>query len=395
MLLGIHLNLLIGPTVPVPAPAALTEALVGVQVTHNDEGRSGFELTFQVGRSGLSDLADFPLLANPLLRPFSRVVVVVVFNALPRVLVDGFITRQQLTPSNEPGRSTFTVTGEDVSVMMDLIEQKLPFPAQDEATRVMAILGQYTSLLLLPPVIVPPLQLDVPDPTENIPTQGAMTDLNYINDLAGHLGYVFYVTPGPLPGQNLAYFGPPIRAGIPQPALSVNMGPSTNVDQIGFTYEALAPTVVVDVIQASDMDIPLPVIALTNTRIPPLVAMPSPLFNLPNVRVSTLGTQEPAEGTAQPSYRGGMKYAQAAVLAQSKVDKSVDKVVTASGELDSLRYGEILTPRGLVGLRGAGFTYDGLYYVQSVTHSIRKGEYKQRFTLTREGVGSITPLVRT
>jgi hypothetical protein len=173
VLLGIHLNLLIGPTVPVPAPAALTEALVGVQVTHNDEGRSGFELTFQVGRSGLSDLADFPLLANPLLRPFSRVVVVVVFNALPRVLVDGFITRQQLTPSNEPGRSTFTVTGEDVSVMMDLIEQKLPFPAQDEATRVMAILGQYTSLLLLPPVIVPPLQLDVPDPTENIPTQGA------------------------------------------------------------------------------------------------------------------------------------------------------------------------------------------------------------------------------
>jgi hypothetical protein len=394
VLLGIHLSLLIGPTVPVPVPGTVTEALEGLQVTHNDEGRSGFELTFQAGRSGLSDLVDFPLLASPLLRPFSRVVLVVIFNAMPRVLVDGFITRQQLTPSNEPGRSTFTVTGEDVSVMMDLVEQKFPHPAQDEPTQVLTILARYTALLLLPPVIIPPLQLDVPDPTENIPTQPAMTDLAYINDLAGRLGYVFYVTPGPLPGQNLAYWGPPIRAGIPQPALSVNMGPSTNVDQIGFTYEALAPTTVVDVVQASDVNIPLPVVALTNTRIPPLVAMPSPVFNLPNVRVSTLGTQEPPEGTAQPHNRGGMKYAQAVLLAQSKVDKSVDKVVTATGELDSLRYGEILTPRGLVGLRGAGFTYDGLYYVKSVTHSIRRGEYKQRFTLTREGVGSITPLVR-
>ena len=60
-----------------------------------------------------------------------------------------------------------------------------------------------------------------------------------------------------------------------------------------------------------------------------------------------------------------------------------------SGELDTLRYGAVLEAPGLVPVRGAGFTYDGTYYVQQVTHQISRGNYKQRFTLTREGTGSL------
>jgi len=58
-------------------------------------------------------------------------------------------------------------------------------------------------------------------------------------------------------------------------------------------------------------------------------------------------------------------------------------VITASGSLDVLRYGRPLRARGLVGVRGAGFAYDGLYFVKSVTHSLKRGEYKQNFNLTR------------
>jgi hypothetical protein len=47
----------------------------------------------------------------------------------------------------------------------------------------------------------------------------------------------------------------------------------------------------------------------------------------------------------------------------------------------------------LVGVRGAGSAYDGLYYVSSVTHSIKRGEYKQNFSLAREGLISLTPRV--
>src|SRR5262245_11649922 len=130
--LGIHLTLLIGPSVPLPAPLPLMEALQSVTVTHNDQGRSGFQIALQVGRSGPADLVDYPLLLNPLLRPFSRVVVVVTFNATPRVLMDGVITHQALQPSTQPGGSVLTVTGEDVSVMMDLEQKTAEHPAQDE-----------------------------------------------------------------------------------------------------------------------------------------------------------------------------------------------------------------------------------------------------------------------
>ena len=37
--------------------------------------------------------------------------------------------------------------------------------------------------------------------------------------------------------------------------------------------------------------------------------------------------------------------------------------------------------------------FDGLYYVSSVTHNIRRGEYKQSFTLARNGLVSTLPQV--
>ena len=58
-----------------------------------------------------------------------------------------------------------------------------------------------------------------------------------------------------------------------------------------------------------------------------------------------------------------------------------------------LRYGRVLRSRMLVGVRGAGLAYDGLYYVNSVTHNIKRGEYKQSFTLSRDGLISNTPTV--
>ena len=68
-------------------------------------------------------------------------------------------------------------------------------------------------------------------------------------------------------------------------------------------------------------------------------------------------------------------------------------MVTASGELDAMRYEALLKPRGLVGLRGVGDSYSGFYYVQQVTHNLSKGSYKQSFTLNREGTGALSPVV--
>ena len=60
--------------------------------------------------------------------------------------------------------------------------------------------------------------------------------------------------------------------------------------------------------------------------------------------------------------------------------------VTANGSLDVMRYGRVLKARKLVGVRGAGEAFNGLYYVEKVTSSIKRGEFKQSFNLSRNGL---------
>jgi hypothetical protein len=77
------------------------------------------------------------------------------------------------------------------------------------------------------------------------------------------------------------------------------------------------------------------------------------------------------------------------------VSSSTDSsdAVAASGEIDAVRYGKVLRARRLVGVRGVGNSYNGDYYVKQVTHRIKRGEYKQSFSLSREGLGTLTPVV--
>jgi hypothetical protein len=121
--------------------------------------------------------------------------------------------------------------------------------------------------------------------------------------------------------------------------------------------------------------------ALPPSRVPLAAKLPDLLNPLAGVRQRILR-------------ESGLSAAQAVARAQAMTDASTKETVTATGELNALFYGGVLQARALVGLRGAGHSYDGTYYVKSVTHSIAKGTYKQKFTLTREGLGAIAPVVR-
>lgn len=379
MLLGVNLSVLLGATVPLPATPDIAEAVQSVTVTHNDEGRSGFQIVLQVGRAGPTDLLDYRLLLNPLVRPFTRVILTVLFGAVPQVLMDGVVTNQQFSPGNQPGGGTLTLTGEDVSVMMDLEKKRAQYPAMSEPMIALAIIDSYAQYGLVP-MVIPPSEIDQPVPTQRTPVHQG-TDLDVLKNIGQRFGWVFYVAPGPGVGTNLAYWGPPPRSAIPQRALSVSAGPETNVESVSFTYNGMAATIVNDTVQDELTNAQVPVMTFLSTRLPPLAAMPALPFQLPNVRTSLL---EP---------NSGLNVAQAYARAQGITDRSVDGVVTVQGELDALRYGGVLRPRSVVGLRGAGFTHDGLYYVKSVSHSISKGQYKQRFSLTREGAGALSPAV--
>lgn len=377
-LLGVHLTLLIGPAAPIPPPLSLMESLENVQVTQTDEGRSGFQISFLSGRSGPRDMVDDPLLLTSFLRTFNRVIVIVTFNATPRVLMDGIITNQELAPGDEPGTTRVTVTGEDVSVMMDLEDRSAEHPAMSDPAIVAKLILGYRRYGLVPD-IVPPKVIDPPNPIERVPVQQC-TDLAYIEELARRNGHVFYISPGPLAGTNQAYWGPPKRISAPQKALSVNAGESTNVESISFNLNALTPEMLEGRVLDHRTNQELPVRTVASLR-PPLSAQPSWLVHLPNTRVARF--REVTPGAVAALGR-----------AQARTDLSTDPTVTATGKLDALRYGGILEARGTVGVRGAGWSYDGLYYVKKVTHSLRLHEYTQEFTLTRDGLGSLTPAVR-
>lgn len=373
-LLGVHLTLMMGPTIPVPVPFSLAEALQSVEVSHSDQGPSGFQLTFQVGRAGPLDLLDYAFLKNPLLRPFNRIILVVRFAIVPEVIIDGIVTNQQLTPSNEPGTSTLTLTGEDLSVMMDLEqleESQREFPAQPDYTIVAGIVGKYLQYGLIPPTPPEnPQSLTPSNPIEEIRQQPAnLTDRAYLQDLAEMYGFVFYVTPGPVLGQSRVHWGPPERLTRPQGALSVNMGPASNVESINFQYDGMRPQRVRFTSEGRTRTVSSP----TGIRSIPLAS------NRAEAKRLTYLTNDDRR--------------RAETVAQGMVDRSFDEVVIANGQLDVLRYNGLLKARSLIGLRGVGKTYDGLYYVKSVTHSINKGRYTQSFSLAREGTGTTTPFV--
>lgn len=389
-LTSVQLNVLLGSSHPEPAPAEVMEALIALEVNRGQEAPSGFQMTFNAAR--LATGQDYGLVASQLLKPWNRVVLSVTVNGISKVIMDGFITRQELTPGTSPNSSTLTVTGEDISVKMNLFELSLEYPAMGDFLIAEVVLAKYLLLGVIPEVI--PTLTDI-IPFEYVPQQNC-TDLCYLQQLAQRNGYVFYIKPSDNL-TNYAYWGPPVRSGQPQPALTVDSGPLTNVNSLSFAYDALAPTLVYGLVLETMIDpyVPLPVLAVSSTRTPPLATDPALSDSIGGILPDPIGAISDAFSltTRGTLFQGpGLQWGQSETLAQAMLDLSVDKVVTVQGEIDVTRYEGILSFPGVVGVRGAGLTYDGLYAVDSVSHKItsRSGDwnYKQSFTLTREGTGT-------
>ena len=349
------------------------DALQGVEVTTSAGSRSGFQLTFSVSND--SPLHTALLLAANQSPLALRVILVATINGTPDVLADGIITRQEITPGPSPGSSTLAVTGEDLTTVMDRQEfNGIPYPAMPAEARVALIIAKYAMFGMIP-LIVPAVFQDIPIPTERIPSHDG-TDLAYINRLAAEVGHTFYLTPGPLPGMNTAYWGPEVKVGVPQPALNVDMDAHTNVESLSFN------------ISHSDKAMPIVFIHNQQTR----VSFPVP--------IPELNPLQPPLGLFQPPparfdlMKDTAKLSPIAALARGVARASgTADVVEGSGQLDVVRYGRMLKARSLVGVRGAGMAFDGLYYVKRVKSTLSKGSFKQEFSLTRNGLVSITPAV--
>ncbi|HEY6206064.1 MAG TPA: hypothetical protein VIW21_07855 [Chthoniobacterales bacterium] len=376
MLRGLYLTLLVGPVVPVPVPKVAMEALTNVSIKTDSTPQmpSGFDLTFSL--STRSPLHTIFLLGAAQI-PMLRVILIVTINGMPNVLMDGVTTMIQVTGGSSPGQANLTVTGEDLTKLMgsNLLDLSgLPYPAMPAEARVALIIAKYAMFGLIP-LVIPRFFPDIPIPTDKIPTQNG-NDLQYIQQLASEAGYVFYIDPGPAPGVNMAYWGPQIKVGPPQPALNIDMDAHTNVESLNFNFRTAEKVLPIVFIQNALTKFPIPI------PIPDINPLQPPLgvSGMIPTRVEVL--RDTAKLSPMEAITRGL----------AAGSKSAD-AVTATGTLDVLRYGRLLKARQLVGVRGAGMAFDGLYYVQDVTTTIKRGEIKQNFTLTRNGLISITPTV--
>lgn len=372
---GVKLTILAGP-VPMPPPRDIVDALVSATIeVGSGDVQSGFELVFELpARSPLRTL--FLITGGGGGVPLMRVALVVTINGRDELIIDGMATHVDTQPG-QGGVDRLVVKGKDLSALMDVIQiPGLPFPAMPPSARVLLILAKYAALGVIPKVI-PSIVDEPPLPTDRIPTQQG-SDYAYVKQLAVDAGYVFYLEPGPEPGTSIAYWGPEIRVGAPQPALTTGMDALTNVEQISFNFDRERKKMPIVYFQESNSKVGI------GLPIPDVTPLNPPLGVVPPLPIRIENLTDTAHLSAAGALAKGLAF----------VGQNSDSVF-GTGQLDVARYGRLLKSRQLVGVRGAGTPFDGLYYVKSVSHRIERGSYKQSFSLARNALISTVPTVPT
>lgn len=372
---AVRLQLFVGPAVAVPAPREVVDAVEQVKVqSGSGSTRSGFEITF--GLSTRSPLHTLFLLSGGASIPFLRVVVAVTVRGRRHVLSDGVMTDHEVR-SGEGGHATLVVRGKDLSAVMDLIPlDGIPYPAMPPAARVLLALAKYAALGVVP-MVIPSVLEDIPLPLERIPRHRG-TDYEYVSGLAREVGHTFHMAPGPAPGACVAYWGPEVRIGDPQPALDALDGPHNNVQSLRFSFDKERKELPVVFFQEPNSKAPIPV------PIPDVTPLNPPLGLVPPLPPKVTMLKDTAKLGPLAAAMKGIGYA--ATHSDS---------VFGTGSLDVARYGHVLESRKLVGVRGAGEAFDGLHYVTSVTSTLSRGEFTQSFSLARNALLSTVPKVPT
>ena len=133
MLGGVTFTVLMGPAggpPVVPLPPPLLNALQKIEVEASTEMASAFRLRFGISHNLIGDWdLLMPQYEETFFRPLSRVQIrVKVGIDIPKAVINGYITHQQVLYDDEGGASVMEIMGMDATLLMNLQEKVIPWP---------------------------------------------------------------------------------------------------------------------------------------------------------------------------------------------------------------------------------------------------------------------------
>jgi hypothetical protein len=378
----ITLGLLIGSqTAPATAPRWVLTTMQTLEISQGQGGKQGdwqqgFQMHLRAER-GKNSRSDYQVLDSDLLKPGQRLIVTVTLGASPRVLFDGVIMDRRLTLDADGG--SVYLMGKDLSALLDLAPPDVSHAGMGDKEMVSFILSKYAQYGITPRVSDPDSTW-TPGPKQ-FEARQMITDRKYLLRLARRHSFLFLIRPGSAPGQNVAWWGREEETYAPLKSLTANAGPATNVENLNFQENALAPVHAFGSVESGQAG-QLMKIDVQKSSDKSKLAKTSGLDAWPGLK------------RRQHVLYSGPFPKEAEARAQAVTDDSIEDVLVGRGTLDSFRYGDLLQAPGRVQVRGVGATYDGDYHVRQVTHKISRAEYKQEFVIAREGVGTTETTVR-
>lgn len=347
-----------------PLPVTFMHALREIEVETAIGRASAVRLHFDLSRNAWGDL---DALVFDIFRPLIPLTVRVSMGlGLPMALINAYVRDTRLTPSNTPGASRLEVVGLDaLGSTMTNSQAPMSWPNSPDSVIAAAIFGRHG---IIPSTLPLPPTRTILDTT----TVQRCYDARFLMQLARRNGFELYIQPDPLVGTDIGHFHPPLSSMPPQAVLSIDFGRQTNLESFQVSNDMGRPTTVAAATIDPRTRAPVPALGFASTELPMGLEPALTRYIIPPVeRPAATDAANPTEAMAQAMARA------------SETSRSI----TATGEIDGLKFNRPLLCGLPVTVRGAGRQNSGEYYVSSVTHRITVDSYSQRFTAWRNAVG--------
>ena len=293
-------------------------------------------------------------------------------------LIEGYVTHIDFHIDKDETKSYVDISGMDATLLMNLQENLVAWEDKSDSVIAKEIFDKYD------------FDTEIED-TETTPQSETSftviqreTDIEFLKRLAAKNGFDCYVKKDYQKQKTIGYFGKRKLSLTPQKDLTVQFGPTNNVESIDFTVDALRPLSIEirqkdafteEVKEVTIEDSKLPKIGKQNLQelIAPTVgkiASGNKLF--PKLVLSKHVTSEPhiMETVARSVFDDGSWF------------------VTARGSVNAEAYGSVLKAKSMVLIKGADDDFSGKYYVSKVVHKFEPESYLQEFEAKRNALGS-------